>query len=58
MLQLPIIAAHCVHLSLADIDLLYQPTFGVAYNPASNMKLQSSRAPIEQMVVRQMAIGL
>jgi 5-methylthioadenosine/S-adenosylhomocysteine deaminase len=58
MLQLPIIAAHCVHLSPEDIDLLDRSTFGVAHNPASNMKLQSGRAPIEQMVGRQMAVGL
>jgi 5-methylthioadenosine/S-adenosylhomocysteine deaminase len=58
MLDLPIIAAHCVHLSQADIDLLDRPTFGVAHNPASNLKLQSGRAPIEKMVGRKMAVGL
>lgn len=58
LLSLPIIAAHCVHLSDADIDLLDRPTFGVSHNPASNLKLQSGVAPVPKMVHRDMAVGL
>ncbi len=58
MLDFPIVAAHCVHLTPADIDLLDRPSFGVAHNPASNLKLQSGRAPIEHLVGRRLAVGL
>ena len=58
MLDFPIVAAHCVHLSDSDIALLDRPTFGIAHNPASNLKLQSGRAPIEKLVGRSLAVGL
>jgi 5-methylthioadenosine/S-adenosylhomocysteine deaminase len=58
VLDYPVIAAHCVHLSEKDIDILDRPTFGVAHNPASNLKLQSGRAPIEKLVGRSMAVGI
>jgi 5-methylthioadenosine/S-adenosylhomocysteine deaminase len=58
MLNFPIIAAHSVHLTSADIDLLDRPTFGIAHNPASNLKLQSGRAPIEKLVGRELSVGL
>ena len=57
-LQYPVIAAHCVHLSDKDIEILDRPSFGVAHNPASNLKLQSGRAPIEKLVNRKMAVGI
>lgn len=58
MLDFPIVAAHCVHLSDSDIALLDRPTFGIAHNPASNLKLQSGRAPVEKLVSRSLAVGL
>jgi 5-methylthioadenosine/S-adenosylhomocysteine deaminase len=58
VLDFPVIAAHCVHLSDRDIQILDRPTFGVAHNPASNLKLQSGRAHIEKLAHRQMAIGI
>jgi 5-methylthioadenosine/S-adenosylhomocysteine deaminase len=58
MLDFPIVAAHCVHLTPADIELLDRPGFGVAHNPASNLKLQSGRAPVEQLLGRRLAVGL
>jgi 5-methylthioadenosine/S-adenosylhomocysteine deaminase len=58
MLDFPIVAAHCVHLSDSDIALLDRPTFGIAHNPASNLKLQSGRAPIEKLVGRALSVGL
>ncbi len=53
-----VLAAHCVHLSPSDIEILDRPTFGVAHNPGSNLKLQSGDAPLPQLVGRKMAIGL
>lgn len=58
ILDYPVIAAHCVHLSDRDIEILDRPSFGVAHNPASNLKLQSGRAPIERLVNRRMAVGI
>ncbi len=43
------IAAHCVHLSDSDIDLLYQRGVHVAHNPSSNMKISSGVAPIDRL---------
>lgn len=58
MLEHKIVGAHCVHLTPSDIELLDRPSFGVAHCPASNLKLQSGRAPIETLVGRRMAVGL
>ena len=58
VLDYPVIAAHCVHLSEKDIEILDRPTFGVAHNPASNLKLQSGVAPIEKLINRYMAVGI
>ncbi len=39
VLERPVLAAHCVHLSPEDISLLGQRRVGAAHNPVSNMKL-------------------
>jgi 5-methylthioadenosine/S-adenosylhomocysteine deaminase len=44
------VAAHCVHVSEADLDLLAEFDVGVASNPASNLKLASGVAPVPQML--------
>ncbi len=44
------IAAHCVHVSEEDIELLREFEVGVAHNPASNFKLSSGIAPIAAMI--------
>lgn len=56
--KFPTLSAHCVHLSDHDVELLNRPDFGIAHNPASNLKLQSGRAPIERLVGRKVAVGL
>ncbi|MCU0522099.1 MAG: amidohydrolase [Anaerolineae bacterium] len=58
LLDRPITAAHCVHLSDTDIELLDRPTFGISHNPAANLKLQSGIAPVTKMVDRRLAVGL
>ncbi len=58
ILEHRVLAAHCVHLSPSDIEILDRPTFGVAHNPGSNLKLQSGLAPLPQLVGRKMAVGL
>ena len=46
------VAAHCVHVDEADLDLLAEFEVGVASNPASNLKLASGVAPLPQMIAR------
>ncbi|NLE76474.1 MAG: amidohydrolase [Chloroflexi bacterium] len=52
------VAAHCVHVSDADLDPLAAHNVGVAHNPTSNLKLASGFAPVEKMVQRQIAVGI
>ena len=40
------IAAHCVHVSPDDIDILVDFEVGVAHNPVSNLKLASGVSPV------------
>lgn len=49
LFQHRIIAAHCVHVSDHDIEILADKGVYVAHNPSSNLKLASGFAPIEQM---------
>lgn len=43
------VAAHCVHLTENDMELLARRGVFVASNPASNMKLASGFAPVPEM---------
>ncbi len=52
------IAAHCVHVSREDIDLLAEFEVGVAHNPVSNLKLASGVAPVPAMLARGVKVGL
>ena len=58
LLERQVLAAHCVHLSEEDIDILVQKGVGVAHNPESNMKLASGIAPVDKMLKRGVKIGL
>jgi 5-methylthioadenosine/S-adenosylhomocysteine deaminase len=58
-LEVPIIFAHCVHLSDEDIALLDVEGIGVAHNPGSNLKLGSGRARIPDLAAcEHLAVGL
>ncbi len=58
LFELPVIAAHCVHVDEKDIDILAKKNVGVAHNPESNMKLASGIAPINNMLKAGVKIGL
>ncbi|HEX3011152.1 MAG TPA: amidohydrolase [Syntrophomonadaceae bacterium] len=45
-----VLAAHCVHVTPGDIDILKKYNAGVAHNPESNMKLSSGIAPVPDML--------
>jgi 5-methylthioadenosine/S-adenosylhomocysteine deaminase len=57
-LDVPVLLAHAVHLSDADIALLDRPNVGLSHNPGSNLKLQSDRARLPDLVGRRLAVGL
>lgn len=44
-----VIAAHCVHVSRNDMEILRERGVHVSHNPSSNMKIASGIAPVEQM---------
>ncbi len=50
--NVPIIAAHCVHLSENDMNILKQRGVSVAHNPASNLKLGSGIAKVPELMER------
>ncbi len=52
------IAAHCVHVSPEDIEILIEFDVGVSHNPVSNLKLASGISPVAAMVGQGVKIGL
>lgn len=53
-----VIAAHTVHVTEAEIDIMKSRGVGAAHCPHSNMKLASGVAPIRQMLLKDVAVGL
>jgi 5-methylthioadenosine/S-adenosylhomocysteine deaminase len=53
-----VLAAHCVHVDSADIEILASKQVGVAHNPESNMKLASGIAPVQQMLEAGIPVAL
>jgi 5-methylthioadenosine/S-adenosylhomocysteine deaminase len=51
------VAAHCVHVSESDLDLLGEFEVGIASNPVSNLKLASGLAPLPQMLARGLKVA-
>ncbi len=50
--------AHMVHVNEADMLTLKQRDVGIAHCPQSNMKLSSGTAPVPQMLVQNLRVGL
>jgi 5-methylthioadenosine/S-adenosylhomocysteine deaminase len=53
-----VLAAHCVHLSEQDIEILVKHRVGVVHNPESNMKLASGIAPVPEMLKAGIPVAL
>lgn len=51
-------AAHCVHLSDEDMDILAARGVRVAHNPGSNLKLGSGISPVPQLLGRGVTVAL
>ena len=54
----PLVAAHCVHLNEADLEIMERRDVRVAHNPTSNMKLASGFAPVEKFLHNGIKTGL
>lgn len=53
-----VVAAHCVHLTPEDREILARRKVCVAHNPESNMKLNSGTAPIPELRAEGVVVGL
>lgn len=58
LFEVPVLAAHCVHVDDADMEILRRYGVAVAHNPTSNMKLGSGRAPVQAMLERGIRVAL
>jgi 5-methylthioadenosine/S-adenosylhomocysteine deaminase len=58
LLDLPVLAAHCVWVDGADIALLAQKGATVAHNPVSNLKLASGVMPLPAMLDHGLRVAL
>ncbi len=50
LFEISTIAAHCVHVSEGDIEILSEYGVTAVHNPQSNMKLSSGIAPVPRMI--------
>ena len=53
-----VIAAHCVHLTDADMEIMARRKVRVAHNPQSNLKLASGIADVPKMLAKGITVGL
>ncbi|MBQ7198256.1 MAG: amidohydrolase [Selenomonadaceae bacterium] len=58
LLDLGFLAAHCVHLSDNEIEIMKAKKVRVAHNPTSNMKLASGIAPVDKMLKAGLTVGI
>lgn len=58
LFEYKVLAAHCVHLTENDMEIMARYDVGVAHNPESNMKLASGIAPVPQMLEAGIAVAL
>ena len=52
------VAAHCVHVSAEDIELLAEFEVGVSHNPVSNLKLASGVSPVTALADAGIKLGM
>ena len=58
MFELNTIAAHCVHVTEEDIDIIADKNVNVVYNPGSNLKLGSGVTPIDRIMNKRINVTL
>ncbi|GAX89775.1 amidohydrolase [Effusibacillus lacus] len=58
LFERPTLAAHCVHVTDEDLDIMARYNVHVAHNPDSNLKLGSGVAPAVKMLQKGLIVGL
>jgi len=58
ILERPVTAAHCIHLSDKDMEILFESKVVPVHNPSSNMKLAAGIMPATKMCKRGIEIAL
>ncbi|BCJ85435.1 amidohydrolase [Effusibacillus dendaii] len=58
LFERPTLAAHCVHVTDEDIEIMARYDVKVAHNPDSNLKLGSGVAPVLKMLDKGLTVGL
>ncbi len=53
-----VLAAHCVHVTNEDIDILANNNVAVSHNPCSNLKLASGISPVPKMLKKNIHVSL
>lgn len=56
--EVPVLAAHCVHLTDPDLEILKAHDVGVVHNPTSNLKLASGIAPVWRLLQEGITVAL
>jgi 5-methylthioadenosine/S-adenosylhomocysteine deaminase len=58
LLDAKVLAAHCVHINTAEMEMLHQHHATVAHCPTSNLKLAAGIAAVSEMLDRQLTVGI
>lgn len=58
LFERPVLAAHCVYVDEADMEIMAHCGVSVAHNPQSNMKLASGIAPVSRMLEAGINVGI
>ncbi|MDD4297028.1 MAG: amidohydrolase [Ruminiclostridium sp.] len=58
LFDLPSIAAHCVHVTDRDMDLMKEKNVAFVHNPGSNLKLASGIAPVPDALEKGLNVAL
>lgn len=58
LLDSQIIAAHCVHITDEEIELVKNKKFYPVYNPSSNLKLASGFTPVDKMLKNNIKLAM
>lgn len=58
VLDTTLVAAHCVHITESEKQLLKNAGAGIIHNPTSNLKLASGIAPVDRMLKMGLTLGI
>ncbi|WP_308552748.1 amidohydrolase [uncultured Peptoniphilus sp.] len=58
LFELPTVAAHCVHITDEEIEIVKGKEFYPVYNPSSNLKLASGFTPVKKLLANGLKVCL